>query len=139
MERNEEIWPPAPINGTVESATPTSKKQNHGCLATAGVALVTLFALFLGWGAGTGHKDFSESLLSSVVFAAIDAVLWLLAVLWWVEVARAYWKTLREKPTALKLFGFWLFFGVLTVLYATGIFVSLTGLTTRATASDTVY
>ena len=69
----------------------------------------------------------------------MDAVLWLLAILWWVEVGRAYWKTLREKPTALKMVCFVLFFGVLTALYAAGIFISLIGLINRAAAADTTF
>ncbi len=139
MERDEEIWPPAPTNGAEGSAPQTSRKQNHGCLATAGVVLITLFALFLGWGAGVGHKDFSESLLSNIAIAVLDGGFWLLAIIYWVEVARAYWKTLREKPTALKRVCFGLFFGVLAVLYAAGILVSLIGLVARAAASDTTY
>ena len=108
-------------------------------MASAGVLFVTFLAFFIGLGAGIGHKDFSESLLSNIGLALFDAALWVLAILYWLEVARADWRALKQKPTPLKYMGFALFFGVLTVLYAAGVYISLFLLIIRAAASDTTF
>ena len=115
-----EIWPPAPEYRTETNDPPPPRKQNHGWAATAGA-----------------HKDFSESLLSNIGIALFDAALWVLAILYWLDVARAYWKTLKQKPMLLKYMCFTVFFGVLTVLYGVGACISLFLLVVRAAAYDT--
>ena len=136
MGKQEQVWPPAPKYDTEASESPPKRKQNHGWAATAGVSFVTLLALWIGLSTG-GHKDFSESLLSNIGLTLLDAALWVLAILYWLEVARAYWKTLNQKPTPPKYVAFALFYGVLAVLYGAGVCISLFLLIIRATASDT--
>ena len=131
-----EIWPPAPEYRTETNDPPPPRKQNHGWAATAGALFVTFIAFFMGLSAG-GHKDFSESLLSNIGIALFDAALWVLAILYWLDVARAYWKTLKQKPMLLKYMCFTVFFGVLTVLYGVGACISLFLLVVRAAAYDT--
>lgn len=137
MRREGQVWPPAPKYKTEISQASPPRRQNHGFVATASVLFITFLAFFIGLGAGLGHKDFSESLLSNIGLALFDVALWVLAILYWLEVARAYWKTLKREPTPFKYAAFGLFFGVLAALYGAGVYISLYGLIARAGASDT--
>jgi ABC-type dipeptide/oligopeptide/nickel transport system permease component len=137
VKREGQVWPPPPKYQTETSETPPPRRQKKGCLAAASVIFITFLAFFIGLGAGLGHKDFSESLLSNIGLALFDVALWVLAILYWLEVARAHWRTLKQKPTPLKYMGFALFVGVLAALYGAGIYISLFCLIARAGASDT--
>lgn len=139
MEGDEDIWPPAPNGGRKLSEPRLPRKYNHGCLATGSVVFVTLFALFLGLGAGLGHKDFSESLLSNAALGLVDMALWVVAIFYWVEVAGVWWRNIRQNPNQLKYAAFLLFFGALAVLYGAGVYLSLLCLIARAWASDTTF
>jgi len=77
--------------------------------------------------------------LANIGLALFDTALWVLAILYWLGVARAYWKNLKQEPTSLKYVGFALFFGGLAALYGAGVYISLSLLIVRAAASDTTF
>lgn len=137
MKREGQVWPPPPKYQPEANETLPPRRQKPGCLAAASVLFITFLAFFMGLGAGIGHKDFSESLLSNIGLALFDVALWVLATLYWLGVAGAHWRTLKQKPTSLKYVGFALFVGVLAALYGAGIYISLFLLIVRAAASDT--
>ena len=135
MEEKEQVWPPAPDDG-MEASEPLAPRKQKSCTATASVLFITFLACFIGLDAGSGHKDFSESLLSNIGLALFDVGLWILTVLYWLQVAKAYWQVLKQKPKSYKYVVFTLFFGVLAVIYGAGVYISMIGLISRISASD---
>ncbi len=133
------VWPPPPKKPAETARRRPKRKGGNGVLAVFGVVFVSVWAFLIGLAAGIGHKDFSESLASNVGNTLFDVLLWVLVILYWVDVARKQWQTLRANPRPLRTAAFYVTVVLLLVAYGSGVYVSLACLIARAAASDTTF
>ncbi len=114
------------------------EKGQWGC-GCFSVGFITFLAFVLGYGAGVGHKDFSESLFSNLCFALFDIALWVMAILFWLDAAKVHWRAMRKNPTHFKRLAFYVLYGILLVAYSAGVVISLICWGYRTAISDTLF
>ena len=133
------VWPPALVGLTEPVAEKPARKASNSILVVTGVVFMTLWAFLVGYVAGSGHKDFSESLVGNIGWALFDLLLWSLPILYWFGVLRSQWRVLRNEPTVLRKIVFAASSAVLIAVYGSGLGISLICLTARTAVSNTIY
>ncbi len=133
------VWPPAPVGFAEPVTEKPTRKPSNPILDVIAVVFMTFWALLTGYISGTGHKDFSESLVGNIAYALFDLLLWSVPILYWFGVLRSRWRLLKIEPTAIRKVAFAVSSAVLIAVYGTGLWISLICLVHRAAASDTTY
>lgn len=137
-EAEKSVWPPPP-KLIEEPFVSRHKKGDKKAIVAAAITLISCWAFLIGLGAGIGHKDFSESLLSNIWNMVFDLGLWGLAILYWVQVIRTQWQALKQEPALHKVTALYFSVALLVLLYGSGLYISLICLVARAAASNTIY